>query len=75
MSSTHDQQPIQRTVGRRRVRDGQPLSEIDRDAMIQGAQYRTRAPKGVFRYTSPEAMAADRLRWTVDLILERQGGR
>ena len=45
MSSTHDQQPIQRTVGRRQPRDGQPLSDADRAAMTQNAQYRTRAPK------------------------------
>jgi hypothetical protein len=75
MSSTHDQQPIQRTVGRRRTRDGQPLSDADRAAMTRNAQYRTRAPKGVFRYSSHAEMAADRLRWTVDLMLERSGRR
>ena len=75
MSSTHDQQPIQRTVGRRRPRDGQPLSDVDRAAMTQNAQYRTRAPKGVLRYNSHDEMTADRLRWTVDLMLERSGQR
>lgn len=75
MSSTHDQQPIQRTVGRRQPRDGQPLSDADRAAMTQNAQYRTRAPKGVFRYHSHAEMTADRLRWTVDLMLERRGER
>ncbi len=75
MSSTDDQQPIQRTVGRRRPRDGQPLSDADRAAMTQNAQYRTRAPKGVFRCNSHAEMTADRLRWTVDLMLERRGQR
>ena len=75
MSSTHDQQPIQRTVGRRQARDGQPLSDADRAAMTRNAQYRTRAPKGVFRYNSHDEMTADRLRWTVDLMLEKRGQR
>jgi hypothetical protein len=68
MSSTHDQQPIQRTVGRRRTRDGQPLSDAARAVMTRNAQYQTRAPMGVFRYNSHDEMTADRLRWTVDLI-------
>jgi hypothetical protein len=75
MSSTIDQQPIQRTVGRRQPRDGRPLTATDRAAMASNAKYRTRAPKGVFRYDSHEDMAADRLRWTVDLITERQEQR
>jgi hypothetical protein len=75
MSSTHDQQPVQRTVGRRQARDGQPMSDADRAAMTRNAQYRTRAPKGVFRYNSHDEMAADRLRWTVDLMLERSRPR
>jgi hypothetical protein len=72
MSSLHDQQPIQRTVGRRRNRDGRTLSAEDRAAMSRQAQYRTRAPKGVFIYRSAEEMDADRLRWTVDAMLEKQ---
>ncbi|MCC7259168.1 MAG: hypothetical protein IT486_12445 [Gammaproteobacteria bacterium] len=72
MSSTVDQQPIQRTVGRRQPRDGQPMSAADRAAVASNARYRTRAPKGVFRYDSAEEMQADRLRWTVDLVVERQ---
>jgi hypothetical protein len=35
------------------------------------AQYRTRAPKGVFRYSSHEEMEADRLRWLVDAMVEK----
>ncbi len=34
------------------------------------ARYVTRAPKGVFFYSSHEDMAADRLRWTVDAMVE-----
>ncbi len=75
MSSTPDQQPIQRTVGKRTSREGQPLTgpdrAADRAAMTQNARYQTRAPKGVFYYSSHEEMAADRLRWTVDLMVER----
>jgi hypothetical protein len=36
------------------------------------AQYRTRAPKGVFIYYSAEEMESDRLRWTVAAIVEQQ---
>jgi hypothetical protein len=36
------------------------------------ARYRTRAPKGVFIYYSAEEMDRDRLRWTVDAVVERQ---
>lgn len=75
MSSIHDQQPIQRIVGRRQSRDGRPLSAEDRAAMTRNAQYRTRAPKGVFIYYSREAMQADRQRWTVDAVVERQKPR
>ena len=35
------------------------------------AHYRTRAPKGVFIYRSAEEMESDRLRWTVDAIVEK----
>ena len=72
MSSTHDQQPIRRTVGRRKARDGQPMDARDRDAMTALAQYRTRAPKGVFISFSAEKMERDRLLWTVDAVVEKQ---
>ena len=75
MTSTPDQQPLQRTVGKRKSREGQPMTDpsraADRDAMSRNARYRTRAPKGVFFYASHEEMAADRLRWTIDLMAER----
>jgi hypothetical protein len=75
MSSTRDQQPIQRTVGRRQPRDGYPMSAADRAAMTSNARYRTRAPKGVFIYASHAEMQADRERWTVDLMVHTQGAR
>jgi len=73
VSSTFDQQPIQRTVGRRVSRDGRPMTDADREAMTRNARYTTRAPRGVFIYYSAEEMEADRLRWTVDGVLARQG--
>ncbi len=72
MSSTVDQQPIQRTVGRRKARDGHPLTAADRAAMTSSARYFTRAPKGIFFYRSAEEMHADRQRWIVDAVVERQ---
>ena len=71
MSTRRDQQPIRRTIGRRVTRDGQPLTERDRAALASQARYRTRAPKGVYIYYSAEDMDADRLRWTVDAIVEK----
>jgi hypothetical protein len=71
MSSTVDQQPIRRTIGRRQSRDGRPLTTADRAALAALAHYRTRAPKGVFIYYSAEEMDADRLRWTVDAMIEK----
>lgn len=67
-----DEQPLQRIVGRRVSRDGQPSSAEDRAALDQMGRYRTRAPKGVFIYRSAAEMDNDRLRWTVDAMLEKQ---
>jgi hypothetical protein len=39
--------------------------------MTHQARYRTRAPKGVLIYYSAEEMEADRLRWTVDAVVEK----
>ena len=39
--------------------------------MAQLARYRSRAPKGIYIYHSAEEMDADRVRWTVDAIVER----
>ncbi len=71
MSSTVDQQPISRTIGKRRERDGQVMTSEDRVRATTMAQYATRAPKGVFIYDSHEAMDADRLRWTVDAMVAK----
>lgn len=71
MTTRRDQQPIGRTVGRRIARDGQPLTRADRAVLMRQAAYRTRAPKGVFVYYSAADMDADRLRWTVDAIVEK----
>ena len=69
--STYDQQPLARTIGRRKARDGRPLTAEDRAALARNAQYRTRAPKGVYIYYSAADMDADRLRWTVDAIVAK----
>jgi len=71
VSSTINQQPIRRTIGRRQSRDGRSLTAADRAALAALARYRTRAPKGVFIYYSAEEMDADRLRWTVDAMVEK----
>lgn len=39
--------------------------------MTRLAQYRTRAPKGVFIYYSAEKMNADRERWIVAAMLAK----
>ena len=72
MSSKYEQQPIFRTVGQRPSRDGQPPTAEDRACVASMARYRTRAPVGVFIYSSHEEMEADRLRWTVEAVVERQ---
>jgi hypothetical protein len=47
-----------------------PTSEA-RAAWNAMANYRTRAPKGIFRYDSHEAMSDDRDAWTAAAIAER----
>jgi hypothetical protein len=75
MSARDQQQPIGRVVGARKSRDGQPLSGSDRAHMTAMAQYRTRAPKGVFIYSSHAEMEADRLRWLVQAMVEKARDR
>ncbi|HEY3783942.1 MAG TPA: hypothetical protein VGL55_01525 [Steroidobacteraceae bacterium] len=71
-----DQQPIQRVVGRRVTAPlGKPPGAEARAAMTANAQYRTRAPKGLFFYASHEEMARDRERWTLDAMLARRAQR
>lgn len=50
---------------------GEPPPAAAREALKAMAQYRTRAPKGIFVYRSHAEMEADRLRWTVDAMVER----
>ena len=71
-----DQQPIQRVVGKRVTPPprGIPSAAV-RAAMTANAQYRTRAPKGVFIYASHDEMARDRERWTVDAVVTKQRER
>ena len=62
-----------RIVGQRqRPEIGQPPSAAARQALASLLQYRTCAPKGVFIYHSHEEMEADRLRWTVQAIVEHE---
>lgn len=62
-----------RIVGRRSPGpSGEPPSPEARAALTAMAQYRTRAPKGIFIYRSHEEMDADRLRWTVEAIVEHE---
>ncbi len=62
-----------RVVGHRlRPFPGEPPSPEARAALTAMAQYRTRAPKGIFLYRNHEDMEADRLRWTVEAIVEHQ---
>lgn len=67
--SDHDQQPVSRTIGRRRQPEGLPDAAA-RAAWTQMAQYRTRAPKGIFLYDNHAQMEADRLKWTVEAMTE-----
>lgn len=62
---------IARVVGKRKqAPPGQPPPPETREALARMAEYRTRAPKGVFRYDSHEAANRDRQRWTVEAIVQ-----
>jgi hypothetical protein len=65
-----------RVVGRRSPPPaGEVPSESAREAMAQMAQYRTRAPKGVFHYKSHEDANRDRDRWLTEAVVAKQVGR
>jgi hypothetical protein len=65
-----DQQPIQRVVGKRRAPPiGTMPSAEARAALSAMANYRTRAPKGIFFYANHEEMQRDRERWTVEAVV------
>ena len=62
-----------RVVGRRTPPPaGEPPSPEARAALATLVQRRTCAPKGIFFYRSHEEMNADRLRWTVQAIVEHE---
>jgi hypothetical protein len=62
---------FRRVVGKRQTRaPGAPPPAEARHAMAQMAQYRTGAPKGVFRYATHEEANEDRERWTVERLLQ-----
>ena len=65
-SGVFDQQPIARTVGRRRV---PPVGYPPGAALAAMANRLTRAPKGVIRYASHADMIRDRERWTVEAMV------
>lgn len=68
-----DQQPIRRIVGRRRnPPPGFPPSDEARTAMAAMADYRTRAPKGIFIYACHEDMQLDRERWTIEAVVTKE---
>ncbi len=50
---------------------GNPPSPAARAAMASMARYLTRAPKGVFVYSSHAAANRDRDEWTIEAILAR----
>lgn len=61
-----------RIVGARsRPPVGEAPSLRARDALATMAHYRTRVPKGIVLYRSHAEMDADRLRWTVEAMVER----
>lgn len=65
-----DQQPIARTVGRRRAPPvGQPPATAARAALAAMATRLTRVPKGVFRYANHAEMIRDRERWAVEAMV------
>jgi hypothetical protein len=71
-----DQQPIQRTIGKRVTPPVGALPSRDfRAAMTANAHYRTRAPKGIFFYENHDEMIRDRERWTIEAVIARQTER
>jgi hypothetical protein len=71
-----DEQPLQRVIGRRvPPPPGMLPSQAARAAMTANARYLTRAPKGVFFYSTHEDMIRDRERWTLEAMIARRGER
>lgn len=68
-----DQQPIQRTIGKRVTPPPGVLPTPEaRAAMTANSRYLTRAPKGIFFYRNHDEMTRDRERWTIDAVIARQ---
>jgi hypothetical protein len=64
---------IARVVGGRKTPPpGEPPSREAQEALARMASYRTRAPKGVFRYASHEEANRDREAWQVEAMAENQ---
>ncbi|MBI5533603.1 MAG: hypothetical protein HY898_12865 [Deltaproteobacteria bacterium] len=62
-----------RIIGRRSTAPlGAPPSLRTRQALASLVQYRTCAPKGIFIHENHEDMEADRLRWTVQAVVEHE---
>ena len=65
-----------RVVGRRSPPPAGEMPSVSvREAMAQMAQYRTRAPKGVFHYKSHEEANRDRDRWLTETMVAKQAER
>ena len=76
MSYFPDQQPIARTVGRRKPSPVGVLPSADaRAALDTWANRLTRAPKGVFRYASHAEMERDSNLWRAQAIVDTQRRR
>jgi len=70
-SDYFEQQPIGRTVGRRRPSPAGVLPSVEtRAAMDSWAKRLTRAPKGVYRYSNHDDMERDRERWQAAAMVE-----
>jgi hypothetical protein len=71
-----DQQPVRRVIGRRL---SPPLGRFPgaavRAAMDANLQYRTRVPKGIFKYQNHEEMIRDRELWTLEAMLAKPSDR
>ena len=76
MSFFPDEQPVARTVGRRKKPPiGVPPSAAARAALDTWANRLTRAPKGVFRYANHAEMERDSSLWRVQAIVDTQRRR
>ena len=71
-----DQQPLQRTVGRRQSpalnESGKGPSASLQALLLELSATRTRVPKGVFRYTTHEEANRDQERWRAATVVARQ---